>query len=169
MIRPMRTALSAAMVLFAAACGANSENSASCGFASIAGASMAAQQLRNRHAWLNQPPGDLKTVIAARVVGFGTSRALVTRGPDGLVVGYEGQGFPTRPGFGVILVDDSSEVTRGVLIFDKEEQDGIPTLGTISGSTSTIPLYGMRINWGGVSDPRCPLFAKVSADSAPKP
>ena len=154
------------VLVLAAACGGNPENSAACGFASIAGASMATQQLRNRHAWLNGPPEDLKSVVAARVVGFGTARALVSHGPDGLVLGYEGQGFPARPGFGVLMVDDSSEVTRGVLIFDKEEQDGIPHLGTISGSTGTIPLYGLRVNWGGVSDPRCPLFARLLADSA---
>lgn len=159
----------ATVAVLATACGSNPENSASCGFAAIAGASMTAQQLRNRHAWLNQPPSDLKAIIAARVVGFGTARALVARGPDGLVLGFEGQGFPTRPGFGVLLVDDSSEATKGLLIFDKEEQDGIPKLGTISGSTSTIPIYGLRVNWSGVSDPRCPMFARLNPDSAPRP
>ncbi|MSR06622.1 MAG: hypothetical protein EXR93_06095 [Gemmatimonadetes bacterium] len=165
----MRIALFTVTVLLATGCGSNPENSASCGFASIAGASMTAQQLRNRHAWLNVPPSDLKSVVAARVVGFGTARALVAHGTDGLVLGYEGQGFPTRPGFGILLVDDSSEVTKGLLIFDKEEQDGIPKLGTISGSTSTIPIYGLRVNWSGVSDPRCPMFAKLNPDSAPRP
>jgi len=104
-------------------------------------------------------------VLPARVVGRGTTRVLVTRGPGGLIMGFEGEGFPRTPGFGVLLVDDSSEVTRGVLIYDKEEQDAIPKLGTISGAASTIPLYGMRVNWGGVSDPRCPLFAPLAPDS----
>ena len=162
----MRVYLAFSLALMAAACGGNPENSAACGFASFAGASMTSQQLGNRHAWLNDAPKDLKTVIAARVVGFGTSRALISHGADGLVLGYEGEGFPARPGFGILLVDDSSEVTRGVLIYDKEEQKEIPRLGTISGSTSTIPLYGMRINWTSVSDVRCPLFAKLPADSA---
>lgn len=153
----------------AAGCGGNPENSAACGFASIAGAAMATQQLRNRHAWLVKPPTDLKAVVAARVVGRGTARALVTSGPDGLVLGYEGEGFPATPGFGVLLVDDSSEVTRGVLIYDKEEQDAIPKLGTISGAASTIPLYGMRVNWTSVSDPRCPLFAALTTDSTVRP
>ncbi len=152
--------------LLAAGCGGDPENSAACGFASIAGASMASQQLLNRHAWLTQPPADLKAVVPTRVVGHGTARSLVTRGPTGLVLGYEGEGFPATPGFGVLLVDDSSEVTRGVLIYDKEEQDAIPVLGTIWGAASTIPLYGMRVNWSSVSDPRCPLFAPRAADSA---
>ncbi|MBI4419496.1 MAG: hypothetical protein HY560_01615 [Gemmatimonadetes bacterium] len=141
------------------ACQPNSENSAACGFASIAGASMTLQFLRNQHAWLRTPPPDLKESTPARVVGYGTSRALVSQGSAGLVLGYEGQGFPATPGFGLLLVDDSSEVVRGVLIYDKEEQEGIPNLGTISGATSTIPLYGLRVNWGSVSDTRCPLFA----------
>lgn len=147
------------LAMLAVGCQPNSENSAVCGFASIAGASMTLQYLQNEHAWLNAPPRDLTGVIPARVVGYGTSRALVTHGTDGLVLGYEGQGFPATPGFGLLLVDDSSETSHGVLIYDKEEQEGIPKLGTISGSTSTIPLYGLRVSWAGVSDAKCPLFA----------
>ena len=149
------------------ACKGNPENSAACGFASIAGATMVLQYLPNQHARLNTPPGDLKPVIPARVVGHGTSRALVTAGPGGLVLGYEGDGFPATPGFGLLLVDDSSEASRGVLIYDKEEQD-IPKIGTISGSTSTIPLYGLRVNWPSVSDPRCPLFAPAADTTSKK-
>jgi hypothetical protein len=101
------------------------------------------------------------------VVGYGTARALVTQGREGLVMGYEGQGFPVKPGFALLLVDDSSEVSRGVLVYDKEEQDGVPTLGTISGAASTIPVYGLRVNWPSVSDPRCPLFGSMAAESGP--
>jgi len=154
-----------ALLALATACDSNPENSAACGFASIAGAAMVLQQLQNQHAWLTEPPGDLAAVIPTRVVGYGTSRALVTQGRDGVVMGYEGQGFPTKPGFALLLVDDSSEVSRGVLVYDKEEQDGVPTLGTISGAAATIPVYGLRVNWPSVSDPRCPLFASVPADS----
>ena len=154
-----------ALLLLPLACQPSSENSAACGFASIAGASMTLQYLQNRHAWLTTPPPDLKATIPARVVGFGTSRALVTQGRSGLVMGFEGKGFPRTPGFGLLLVDDSSEASRGVLIYDKEEQEGVPKLGTISGTTSTIPLYGLRVSWAGVSDPRCPLFAPGAADS----
>ena len=167
----MRRALSLlTATVLAAGCGGNPENSAACGFASFAGASMTAQQLRVQSKWMTRAtaPGDLKSVLAARVVGYGTTRVLVTRGPDGLVMGYEGDGFPKTPGFGVLLVDDSSEVVRGVLIYDKEEQEGIPRLGTISGAASTIPLYGLRVSWGSVSDPRCPLFAPLR-DSTARP
>ena len=167
MIPAMRRLL--VLALLGTGCGGNPENSAACGFASIAGAAMASQQLRNRHAWLTQAPPDLKAVVPARVVGFGTSRALVSKGRNGLVLGYEGLGFPATPGFGVLLVDDSSEASRGVLIYDKEEQEDIPKLGTISGAASTIPLYGMRVNWSSISDPRCPLFAAGATDSTARP
>ena len=76
-----------------------------------------------------------------------------------------GEAFPRTPGFGVLLVDDSSEVTRGVLIYDKEEQERVPKLGTITGTRSTIPLYGLRVNWNGVSDAKCPLFAATTGAS----
>jgi hypothetical protein len=121
--------------------------------------------MANEQARLTAPPGGVGPTLPARVVGYGTSRVLVSDSPNGLVLGYEGAGFPATPGFGVLLVDDSSETVRGVLIYDKEEQEGIPKIGTISGSTSTIPLYGLRVNWGSVSDMRCPMFAP-KADSA---
>ena len=154
------------LALLAGACGGNPENSAACGFASFAGASMTMQQLGMRQKWLNRAPGDLKPVLPARVVGHGTARVMVTEGREGLVMGYEGDAFPRTPGFGVLLVDDSSEVVRGVLIYDKEEQEGIPRLGTISGSASTVPLYGLRVSWSNVSDPRCPLFGPLRDSTA---
>jgi hypothetical protein len=150
------------------ACGSpNPDNSAVCGIASIAGASMALQQIVNEPARLTNPPGGMASRLPARVVGYAPAQVLVTDAPNGVVMGYEGTGFPTRPGFGILLVDDSSEVVRGVLIFDKEEQD-LPKIGTISGSTSTIPLYGLRVNWGSVSDARCPIFGTNAADSGRK-
>jgi hypothetical protein len=155
------------LTLFLPACQKSSENSAVCGFASIAGATMVLQYLPNEHARLTTPPGGLPSTLPARVVGYGTSRALVTDSPNGLVLGYEGSGFPATPGFGLLLVDDSSEVVRGILIYDKEVQQNVPKIGTISGSTSTIPLYGLRVNWPAVSDVRCPLFSADKTD-APK-
>ena len=152
----------------AAACASpNLDNSAVCGIASIAGASMALQQIINEPARLTSPPGGLASAIPARVVGYAPAKVLVTDAPNGLVMGYEGTGFPNTPGFGLLLVDDSSEVVRGVLIYDKEEQD-LPKIGTISGSTSTIPLYGLRVNWSSVSDARCPIFGTSAVDSAKK-
>jgi len=33
-----------------------------------------------------------------------------------------------------------------------------PALGTVSGGDKTIPLYGVRVDWRGVSNPQCPLL-----------
>jgi hypothetical protein len=150
------------LVLALAACQSNPDNSAVCGIASIAGATMALQYLPNEQARLTAPPGGIASVLPARVVGYAPTRVLVTDAPNGLVLGYEGGGFPATPGFGLLLVDDSSEVAHGVLIYDKEEQDGMPKIGTISGTASTIPLYGLRVNWPSVSDTRCPIFGRDS-------
>jgi hypothetical protein len=151
------------LVAVITACQSNPDNSAVCGIASIAGATMALQYLPNEQARLSAPPGGIPSAIPARVVGYAPTRVLVTDAPNGLVLGYEGSGFPNTPGFGLLLVDDSSETVHGVLIYDKEEQEGMPKIGTISGSASTIPLYGLRVNWPSVSDARCPIFGRDSA------
>src|SRR5262249_32256238 len=116
------------LLLALSACQSNPDNSAVCGIASIAGATMALQYLPSEQARLTAPPGGLPSILPARVVGYAPNRVLITDAPNGLVMGYEGNGFPATPGFGVLLVDDSSEVVHGVLIYDKEEQDGMPKI-----------------------------------------
>jgi len=143
------------------ACGAerNPENSAMCGLAALAAGSMILDQFQGASTVMDAAPPDLAGTVPARVVGRGTTRALVARTDSDVSLGYEGEGFPAVPGFAVVLVDDSSEVLRGVLIFETDGPADYPQIGTISSATSTLPLYAMRINWGRVSDERCPLFA----------
>lgn len=149
-------------LLLLAACGGdrNPENSAVCGFATLAVGVTVLDQFQAATTVMADVPGDLEGAVPARVVGRGTARALVARSDAAVLLGYEGEGFPERPGFGLVLVDDSSEVTRGVLIFDSDGPADYPQIGTISSATSTIPLYAMRIRWASVSDERCPLFAR---------
>ncbi|MBI3981666.1 MAG: hypothetical protein HY337_02060 [Gemmatimonadetes bacterium] len=154
-------------LLVVAACTARSrENSASCGFASIAAASMIINSLENMNMVVADMPADVPGVLPARVVGHGTARVVVAPGPEGLVMGYEGEGFPTMPGFGLLLVDDSSEAVRGVMIYEPEGPGGYPKLGTVSGAAGTIPLYGLRVHWPSLNAPKCPLFAAPPTDSA---
>lgn len=134
-----------------------------CGFASIASANLVLQQLQGGTKLLDAPPADLPEIAPARVVGYGTSRARVARGQSGLVLGYEGEGFPAEPGFGLLLVEDSLDAFKGVLIYEIAPPTEYPSLGSISSSTATLPLYGLRVNWGAVSDERCPLFGVVPA------
>jgi hypothetical protein len=137
----------------------NAENSPVCGFAALAAGTVVLDQFQTGTTVLHTAPPGLQGEVPARVVGRGTAMALAARTDSGLVLGYQGEGFPTRPGFAVALVDDSSEVFHGVLIFDSDGPADYPQLGTISSASSTIPLYGMRVTWSRVSDPKCPLFA----------
>ncbi len=144
------------------------ENSAICGLGMIAAGNVVLERFSAASTLLETAPPGLTGAVPARVVGRGTTRALAAKGPDsvGIVVGYEGEGFPMRPGWAVALVDDSSEVFRGILVYDSNGPPDYPQIGTISSATSTLPLYGMRIRWASVSDERCPLFADIS-DPAP--
>ncbi|MDH5198988.1 MAG: hypothetical protein OEY20_17230 [Gemmatimonadota bacterium] len=151
----------------ALACGGdrNPENSAVCGLAAMAAGSMILDQFQGASTVIPTAPPDLAGTVPARVVGRGTTRALVARTETGVSLGFEGEGFPDRPGFALVLVDDSSEVLRGVLIFEADGPADYPQIGTISSATSTLPLYAMRVNWGRVSNERCPLFAASDSTS----
>ena len=100
------------------------------------------------------------------MVVYPSAHALAAFGPDGAVLGFEGEGFPNAPGFGLILVEDSLETFQGVLVFETEAPRGLPMLGSISSTTMTLPLYGLRVTWSAVSDPRCPLLSPV--DTVPQ-
>ncbi|HEX9579892.1 MAG TPA: hypothetical protein VF970_02180 [Gemmatimonadales bacterium] len=141
------------------ACGRPSENSASCGFASIAAGAMVLQSLQNLNMVATTAPAQVPAELPARVIGYGTAQVMIGEGPDGLTMGYEGQGFPPVPGFGLLLVDDSTETPRGVLIYETEGPGGYPRVGTITGTNATIPLYGLRVHWPSLNAPKCPLFA----------
>lgn len=150
------------------ACGGNPENSAACGFASIAAGSMVMQSLQDLSHAVTTLPANLPDTLPGKVVGRGTTPLVKTSGPDGLVLHYEGEGLPKLPGFGLLLVDDSLEVARGVLIFEPESPPGFARLGSIVSATSTtaLPLLGLRVHWPSLNAPRCPMFQPVTADSA---
>ena len=141
-----------------------SEDSATCGFMAMAGATKVLQFLENNHAVLVNPPPGLAGRVPARVIGHGTGSAIVGKTDLGVVLGFEGEGLPSIPGFGLVVVDDSSEAVRGVLIYEIEPPQGAPQIGTIEGPVSSLPLYAARIKWSFVSDPKCPLIRP--ADSA---
>ncbi len=127
---------------------------------------MVLQQLRVSTKVLSDVPSDVRGTVPARVVGYATASALAGETPRGVVLGYEGPGFPRTPGFGLLLVEDSVDTFRGVLIYDIAPPSGYPQLGTISSATTTLPVYGLRVAWGAVSSQRCPLF--TATDTAGK-
>ena len=166
MRRALLLAPAAAILL---ACGErNPENSAACGFAILGAANAVRQQMQNGSKVLTSIPQDMGTRIATRAPGYGTTPAMVADSPDGPIVAYEGAGFPTVPGFGVILVEDSTDTFQGVLVMDLDPPGmGYPVLGGVTNGSYMIPLYGLRIGWGSVSTPDCPLFAPIdTAESA---
>ena len=150
----MKTRSFTALAIGALACGGNPENTASCGITSIATASMVIQSLQDLSHAVSAPPADLPSALPAKVVGHGTVRTTVARAADGLTLRYAGEGFPRVPGFGLLLVDDSLEVVRGVLIFEPEVPPGFTKLGTIATDSTTLPLIGLRVPWSSLNTPR---------------
>jgi len=138
------------------------ENSFTCGVTMMASASYLNEQLSDLNKVVRTPPEGLTTAesVPARAVGYGSSMAVNRDGEEGRVLlQFQGEGFPAEPGFGVAIVDDSSEVFRGILVVDNDPPpDGYPTIGEISGPSGAMPLIALRINWGSISSERCPLF-----------
>ncbi len=153
--------------LMAIACGEpNPENTATCGFAILGAANKALEQLHSGNRLLSDAPADFRGMIPARVPGHGTVAALVGETDQGPIVAYDGDGFPPVSGYGVIMVNDSTDATEGVLIYDLDPPMGYPILGGVSNGRYVIPLFGMRVAWSAVSTDRCPLFAKIDSTAS---
>lgn len=149
------------------ACSADrGENSAFCGLTHMASATKVLEQASTPVRTLNEWPAGVEGEVPVRVVGYGTGSGLVGTTDDGVMIGFEGNGFPQLPGFGIAMVDDSSEVFRGILIWDKEPPLAFPQVGAVAGTSLVIPLYALRINWSAVNDPRCPLFSAPDSTGA---
>ena len=54
----------------------------------------------------------------------------------------------------------------GVLIFEQQEPAQHPKIGTIIGGSAVLNLYGVRVNWASVSNPRCPLFGAPASSTS---
>jgi hypothetical protein len=149
------------LALVVAACSRGSSGSPTCGIAAIAGPSLITSQLTNARAVLTDPPRGLPDSLPALVIqpkSRDTGALIVGRDAEGKVsMQYRGQGFPAR-GYGLLVVDDTSQRAMGVLIVDQEEPQRHPTIGTVIGGSTALNLYGVRVDWAGVSNPSCPLF-----------
>jgi hypothetical protein len=86
-----------------------------------------------------------------------------------LAASYGGEGFPVDPqvGFGLLVVDDTSQRVVGVLIYDAVAPQGRPELGYVTGGERSIPLFGVRVSWIDVSNPRCPLLGDTAQAGRP--
>jgi hypothetical protein len=152
-----------ALLLLLAACGSGGGGSPTCGLALLAGPSLIISQLENPRAALTDPPRGIPDSLPARVIeqkagSGGTGALIVTRDREGkLSMLYRGPSFPAR-GYGLLVVDDTSQRAMGVLLLDQKEPAGHPAIGTIIGGSTVLNLYGVRVDWASVSNPKCPLF-----------
>ena len=117
---------------------------------------------------LSDAPRGLPESLPARVVGQSQqAEMLVAYNRDQLVMGYQGAGFPAGPGgYALLVVDDSTQRAEGVLVYESEAPHHYTPIGTVTGSDRSVPLFGVRVDWAGVSNARCPLLG--AADSTRK-
>ena len=75
-----------------------------------------------------------------------------------LVIGVNG-GLPAnvKPGFGVLIVD-TGDKARGVLLYEGAPVEGAPEIGTVSIDHASVPVLGVQVDPAKFEDPRCPLF-----------
>ena len=153
-----------------AGCGGDRARSPTCGLAQIAGPTLIQQQLYNARAILTEAPRGLPTSLPARVIGQQQGEALVGYSENQLVIGYEGSGFPPQPGgYGLLVVDDTSQRVQGMLIYESQAPKDYPRLGTLTGGELSLPVFGVRVDWASVNNPRCPLLGPPTPPTPPVP
>ena len=150
-----------------AACAGDRTRAPTCGIAQLAGPALIQQQLVNLPYVVTEAPRGLPPSLPARVVFVGQGpkpqqgRVLIAYSGSHLVMGYEGDGFPPAPGgYGLLVVDDSTRRAQGVLVYESQVPRNYPELGTVTGADRGIPLFGVRVDWAGVNNPRCPLLGQ---------
>jgi hypothetical protein len=145
------------VVVLLAACGRGG-GSPTCGIAVIAGPGLIQQQLSNARAVITDPPRGLPDSLPAIVIQQKAGAVIVGLDAEQRIsMQYRGPGFPPQ-GFGLLVVDDTSQRAMGVLIFEQPEPRQYPRIGTIIGGSTVLNLFGVRVDWASVSNPRCPLF-----------
>ena len=155
-----------ALTVAVAACGGDASRSPACGLAIIAAPTLIQQQLLNARATITDAPRGLPDSLPAMVIQQKQASVRVGYDAEGrIVMGYEGPGFPARGGYGLLVVDDTSHRAMGVLIYESEEPKQHTRLGTITGGAAALNLYGVRVDWASVSNPRCPLLGAPQATS----
>ena len=155
-------------------CAGDRTRSPMCGIAQLAGPALIQQQLVNLPYVLTEAPRGLPASLPARVVFVGEGpkpaqgQVLIAYTGNQLVMGYQGAGFPAPPGgYGLLVVDDSTRRAQGVLVYESQVPRNYPELGSVTGSDRSVPLFGVRVDWAGVNNPRCPLLGDATPATAP--
>jgi hypothetical protein len=156
-----RSLLLAALVV--AACdrstgGRSSAAAATCGLAALAGPTSLLGQFAVPGQTLASPPRSLPERLVVRLVAGPAYHAIVGRSDSMLVVGVNGALPPnTKPGFGVLILDSGNKA-RGVLLYEGAPVEDAPQIGTVSIENVTVPVLGIQVDPAKFEDPRCPLF-----------
>lgn len=155
------------LVLLVAACGrGGSSGSPTCGIALIAGPALIQQQLINARAVITDPPRGLPDSLPALVIQQKPAAVIVGHDAEQRIsMQYRGPGFPAQ-GYGLLVVDDSSQRAMGVFIFEQPDPKQYPRIGTIIGGSTVLNLFGVRVDWSSVSNPRCPLFGAPASSTS---
>jgi hypothetical protein len=154
---PIRPLLPVLLAL--AACGKSADRAnPACGLAALAGPTALLTQFSVPRQTLSTPPRTLPERLVTRLVAGPALPAIVGRSDSLLVIGVEGTVPPTiKPGYGVLVLD-TTEKARGVMLFEGAPVEGAPTIGTVSIGDATLPLIGIQLDPTRIEDPRCPFF-----------
>jgi hypothetical protein len=156
--------------------------------ARLIGPSLIQERLKRLPFVLTEAPRGLPAALPVLVAGTALpSTVQVSYVRGALTMEYQGTGFPTNSisdstVYALLVVDDSTLRTQGVLIYESQRPPpAYPRVGDLTGggggggggSGRSIPLYGVRVEWQGVSNARCPLFGPLgspaSGSSTPRP
>jgi hypothetical protein len=171
MIRyPRQLPLVGVLALALAACTVDRSRSPVCGMAMLVGPNLILQQLGDARALLTEAPRGLPATVPVRVTGgqADTAHARVTGDRDRFALELDRPLIPEisvdstgrdSSVFSVLLVDDSTAIVHGALIFEgRRPPSAYARLGALVDYRRAVPLYGLRVNWASVSNPRCPLL-----------
>jgi len=160
-----RFCLTMSCVALFVSCSPDRSRSPTCGMAQLIGPSLIQDRLRQLPFVLTDAPRGLPGTLPVRVIGTRQqSTVLVSYLKGALTMEYQGAGFPAgsvsdTTAYALLVVDDSTQRAQGVLIYEsRRPPEGYPSIGALTGEDRTIPLYGVRVDWGNVSNPKCPLL-----------
>src|SRR5258705_13772450 len=131
-------------------------------------------QLSNARSVLTDPPRgvpDSLPVLVIQPQKNDRGAVIISRDAEGKIsMQFRGPAFPAR-GYGLLVVDDTSQRAMGVMVVDQEEPAGHPAIGTIIAGGTAVDLYRVPGGGGGGKKPPCPLVwgpRSPSAQAAPR-
>jgi hypothetical protein len=129
-----------------------------CGLAALAGPTALLTQFSVPRQTLGAPPRDLPERLVTRVVAGPALPSIVGRSDSLLIIGVEGTVPPAvKPGYGVLVLD-TTERARGVMLYEGTPVEGAPQIGTVTVGAATLPLIGIEVDPSRIEDPHCPFF-----------